>query len=102
MMNRKVMEVVVQSQFGGTLSRALVEFNDQGEPERVFHFSYMLPDAKSVRSIGVLVEERKIFDYRYENEDRLFVACRYTDKGSHVYNARALREEFGEDLPITM
>ena len=101
-MNREVMKVVLQSQFSGTLSRALVEFNDQGEPERVFHFSYMLPDAKSVRSTGVLVEERKIFDYRYgNNEDRLLVA-RCTDKGSHVYNARALREEFGEDLPITM
>ena len=97
MMNRKVMEVVL----GGTLSRALVEFNDQGEAEGVFRFSYMLPDAKSVRSTGVLVEERKIFDYRYENEDRLFVA-RYADKGSQVYNTRALREEFGDDLPITM
>ena len=97
MMNRKVMEVVL----GGTLSRALVEFNDQGVPERVFRFSYMLPDAKSVRSTGVLVEERKIFDYRYENEDRLFVAARRA-QGSQVYNVRALREEFGEDLPITM
>ena len=101
MMNREVMEVVLQSQFSGTLSRALVEFNDQGEPERVFHFSYMLPNAKSVHSTGVLVKERKIFDCRYENEDRLFVA-RYMDQGSQVYNTRALREEFGEDLPITM